>query len=96
MKLRLVSALVCLAGLVGLVSACTHNPHRNDWRAPAAPTTCTMDADCHGGTCAIEVGASQGTCSAPSFAPGAGADGGAAPGTSPGPNVQPLSTDIQL
>jgi hypothetical protein len=89
--------LVALAAL--MVCGCAHPQKRNDWRNPAPPMACTSDADCRGGTCAMELGASQGTCSPAGGSSGAPADGGApSPGLNPGPgpNVQPSPSDIQL
>ncbi len=97
-------ALVMLVGSGALGAlGCAHPQKRNDWRTPSPPMTCTSDADCHGGSCAIELGASQqGTCSSPGSrggSSGAPGDGGAPhPGQSPqpGPNVQPSPNDIQI
>lgn len=90
---------VSLVALVALAAGgCAHPQRRNDWRTPAPPSACKSDADCRGGTCAIELGASQGTCSPPAGgSSGAPGDGGIpGPGPSPGPNVQPSSSDIQI
>jgi hypothetical protein len=94
----LVALVTGAFGLAGLASfGCSgHSPRRTDWRHP--PQACASDADCHGGTCAIEMGASQGTCaggSLPALPPAPGADGGTRP-PGPGPSIQPSSTDIQI
>jgi len=98
---RVAVAVVVLAALAALavgVGGCTHPQKRTDWRNPAPPMLCRSDADCRGGTCAIELGASQGTCSPPAEgSSGTPGDGGAPnPGLTPGPNVQPSPSDIQL
>lgn len=92
-------AVVVLAALAALmVSGCVHPQKRTDWRNPAPASLCRSDADCRGGTCAIELGASQGTCSPPEGgSSGMPGDGGAPnPGLNPGPNVQPSPSDIQI
>jgi hypothetical protein len=91
-------AVVAVAAALALsLAACAHPQKRNDWRTPSPPMACTTDADCRGGTCAIELGASQGTCSAPAGSQGTPGDGGApVNGPNPGPNVQPSSSDIQI
>jgi hypothetical protein len=97
-----VVAVVARIGLAAVLltlslAACAHPQRRNDWRTPSPPMACGTDADCRGGTCAIELGASKGTCSAPAGSPGSPADAGApANGPNPGPNVQPSSSDIQI
>jgi hypothetical protein len=98
MKLH-ASMVITLVGIsVGILAACNHPKKSNDWRSPAPPLKCTTDADCRGGTCAIELGAAQGTgtCTAAPLAPLPGTDGGTRPGPGPGPNVQPSSSDIQI
>ena len=94
---RLAASVLTLSLTLSL-AGCAHPQKRNDWRTPSPPMACTTDADCRGGTCAIELGASQGTCSAPpGGAPGMPGDGGApSNGPNPGPNVQPSSNDIQI
>lgn len=72
---------------------------RADWRSPAPPMLCSSDAECarsSAGTCTIAEGATQGTCTGhrnqlPALPP---PPGGTSP--APGPNVQPLPTDIQI
>src|SRR4051794_23074094 len=104
MKLAALVSFTALAALASLVAAtgCAHPQKRTDWRNPSPSMqghACTSDADCHGGTCAIELGASQGTCSGPAdgSSSGAPADGGApSQAPNPGPNVQPSSSDIQI
>jgi hypothetical protein len=101
---RVASALASLAALVSLacvvtsVGACGPRQKRGDWRSPPAPTPCASDTDCPGGACAIELGASQGTCGPASSqsAPGEGEDDGGAPGLQPAPIVQPSPSDIQI
>ena len=86
------SAFVALATL-----GCAHPQKRNDWHTPSPPMTCTSDADCRGGVCAIEIGASQGTCGPAGGSPGAPGDGGAPGlGPAPAPSVQPSPSDIQI
>ncbi len=102
MKLR--HASVAIAVVLGALAAslaalgCAHPQKRYDWHNPSPPMACTTDADCRGGTCGIELGASQGRCSPAAGSPGAGDGGAPNPGLvpGPGPNVQPSSTDIQI
>ena len=96
-SLASLASLACLATLVTAVG-CAHPQKRTDWRNPAPAAACKSDADCHGGTCAMDLGAAQGTCSAPNDgSSGAPNDGGTPnPGPNPGPNVQPSSSDIQI
>ena len=95
MKLPVLALSLCL--VFACVFACNQQQKRNDWRSPAPPTACASDADCKGGTCAIELGATQGTCSGSgALPPLPGADGGASPGSPNGPNVQPSPNDIHL
>jgi hypothetical protein len=93
MKTPVVLAVV-MAGSV--VFACSHPQKRTDWRTP--PQTCASDDDCHGGKCAMPLGASQGTCSGgsslPPLPPGQ-SDGGTHP-PGPAPTIQPSSSDIQI
>lgn len=97
MKLRHASMVAALVGLsFGILAACNHPRKSNDWRSPSPPLTCTSDADCRDGTCAIEPGAAQGTCNPAALTPLPGTDGGAHPGPGSAPNVQPSSSDIQI
>lgn len=110
------AAPLAIFALVGAgvlaVAACRPPRDRSDWRAPVTARPCKSDSDCPSGiTCAIELGASQGTCDDP--------DGGARPypydygpnapdphgdGGRPGPprpqgppiNVQPQPGDINI
>ena len=53
---------ILLFAAIGLV-ACRPPRDRGDWRAPVTAKPCKADTDCPNGTmCAIELGASQGTC----------------------------------
>ncbi len=94
-----VAVVLAASAFVALATfGCAHPQKRNDWRTPSPPMACKSDADCRGGACAIELGASQGTCSPASGAPG---DGGAPglntpSGPSPAPSVQPSPSDIQI
>ena len=91
-----VVAVVVLAFAGAATFGCAHPQRRNDWRSP--PRACASDDGCHGGKCAIEMGASQGTCSGgslPSLPPGGGTDGGTRP-PGPAPSIQPSSSDIQI
>jgi hypothetical protein len=93
-----------VVGLVSLLAAagCERPKKNNDWRSPAPQRAvrCTSDADCRGRTCAIELGALQGTCTPTEdgrpLPPLPGADGGAAPGPGAPPNAQPSPNDIQI
>ena len=96
MKLRNASVGFVLAvASLALVAACNHQK-RADWRNPASRAACSSDTDCPGGTCVIEIGASQGTCNPAALPTLPGADGGARPGPTQQPNIQPSSNDIQL
>lgn len=91
-------SLLLLASLATITTTgCQPRQKRNDWRNPATPhATCTTDTDCPGGTCAIELGATQGTCSGTALPPLPPADAGARPGSHPLPNIQPSPSDIKL
>jgi hypothetical protein len=75
--------------------ACVHAQHRNDWRNP--PRACTAEEPCPDGTCAIPMGASEGTCSGATLPPlpPHEVDGGARP-SGPPSTIQPSSTDIHI
>lgn len=93
---RLGLALVLLS--VASLAACAPRQKRADWRTPAshAATPCASDSDCPNGTCAIEIGATQGTCSPADLAPLPGPDGGTRQGPPVGPTVQPSPNDIKI
>src|SRR5688500_15458727 len=100
MKPRHASVALLLAAVLGAgslagVTACNPRQKRNDWRSPPPRTACASDSDCPNGTCAIQLGATQGVCNAVALPPlpGAEADGGARPGSPPLPNIQPSSSD---
>ncbi|MBS2018228.1 MAG: hypothetical protein JST00_35490 [Deltaproteobacteria bacterium] len=92
--------------------ACRPPRDRSDWRAPVTARPCKADTDCPAGSsCAIELGASQGTCFDPDAGAGSstypygprgpdspGPDGGAGPQRAPGPpiNAQPQPGDINI
>lgn len=95
------------------VVACRPPRDRSDWRAPVTAKPCKADTDCPNGTmCAIELGASQGTCGDPDAGAnhpygypdgteGPGGSDGGGPGPHrrpPGPpiNVQPQPGDINI
>lgn len=93
-RLGLAMVLLSLTSL----AACSPRQKRTDWRTPAthASTPCESDSDCPNGTCAVEIGATKGTCSPANLAPLPGADGGTRPGPPAGPSVQPSPNDIQI
>lgn len=97
MKSRAVVVAVTVLALAVTGAACfgcAHSHRRQDWRNP--PQVCASDAECHGGKCAIELGASQGTCSGgtlPALPPAQSGDGGT---RAPGPSIQPSSSDIRI
>jgi hypothetical protein len=92
------AALVTVACVVACIGACGPRQKRGDWRSPPPPTACASDTDCPGGACAIELGASQGTCGPASSqgSPGEGEEDGGARRLLPGPSVQPSPNDIQI
>lgn len=94
--MKLLSASAALAIALAGIAACTPRHPRHDWRSPATRAPCASDGDCPNGTCAIELGASQGTCAPASPQPLPGSDGGTRPTPAPGLNVQPSPNDIQL
>ena len=109
LRLELRHAAAALAVVVLVAAGCNQPARRNDWRSPsntdpsrrpAPPAPCTSDADCAAsqgrGTCAIELGAAEGTCT--TLAPPGHDDGGPrqAPAQPGVPNVQPSPNDIHL
>lgn len=93
LRLALV-ALVVLA--LASMAACIPRQKRTDWRSPAPRAACASDTDCPGSTCAIELGATQGTCSGAPLPALPDADGGARPSSHPPVNIQPSASDIKL
>jgi hypothetical protein len=88
-------ALVLVAAFsLALAGACSRPQRRTDWRSPSPPAACTSDADCPGGACAIELGASQGSCG-PASPLHPAVDAGA-PGVPTHPAIQPSPGDIQI
>ena len=102
------ATVAALAFALVAASGCNKPQRQNDWRSPsntdpsrrpAPPASCTTDADCAAshGTCAIELGATQGTCTTPpGLAPAPRGDGGSAPVQPAVPNIQPSPSDIHL
>jgi hypothetical protein len=97
------AVIAVIAVAAGLV-ACGGTHRRGDWHKPspaAGPASaCATDADCQGAPCAIELGATQGTCQPVDLVGPPGphrADGGAHP-LPPGhpPLIQPSPSDIQI
>jgi hypothetical protein len=98
MKTSLALLVLAAAGTVALVACGGTHRRNNDWRALPPATACASDADCGGGPCAIEMGATKGTCQPVDLvAPAHGGDGGARPSPSgPPPLIQPSPSDIQI
>ncbi len=103
---RIGLAVVAVLGIAGVL-ACRPPRDRSDWRAPAGvPRSCATDADCPGGTaCAIELGATQGTCTPDGdggvypYGPARGGEGGLPRPRGPQPppfDVQPSPGDINI
>lgn len=110
-NLRMLVSLAAVAAVAAASVACGPPQRRSEWRTRAPATPCTTDADCNGGTCAVDPAVSagqpsQGTCSQaplPALPPGGGGtDGGLPPGhpSVPGhpgsPLSQPSPSDIHI
>jgi hypothetical protein len=89
------AAVLALLVLAVVVTGCARQK-QDDWRSPSQPLPCASDADCHGGSCTIEVGAKQGVCSGAKVLPLLPAVDAGPASPSPGPNVQPSPSDIQI
>lgn len=102
MKLHYAFVGLTFVAVLTSLSACYSRQKRSDWRSPALRAPCASDADCPGGSCVIELGASQGMCN-PTLpvlpdANAGGADGGDAgdEGAPPAPVIQPSPNDIHI